>query len=83
MPFLSRVFGRNKEAAKEPKSKQPIGNKKAVAEPLRQPQIPQKLSDPWLRRDVDADEVDELLHFCYQQVKSRGMLPQLIYREPP
>lgn len=31
--------------------------------------------DAWARKDVEDDEVEELLHVCNQEMKSRGTLP--------
>lgn len=66
MAFLSKVFkGKDSSSIKSSKTVRDNG----VPPPLPKP----KWEDAWTRKDVDADEVAELLHVCSQEMKSRGV----------
>ena len=62
MPFFSSIF-KGKDAAA--KKREPNGTAPAV------PAKP-KWEDAWLRKEVDAEEVQELLRCCTYEIKSRG-----------
>ncbi|KAI9669402.1 MAG: hypothetical protein M1831_000438 [Alyxoria varia] len=71
MPFLSRVFGRNKDGAGHSKNKQ---QQAKPAAPPKEPLPPKpKYDDAWTRRDVSAEAIEELLHVCSQEMKSRAL----------
>lgn len=38
---------------------------------------PKRYEDAWARKEVGADEVQELLHVCTQEMKSRGLFTLL------
>ena len=61
MPFFSKVFKRDGVA----KSKNQTVN--APAEPAKP-----RWEESWSRKDIAAEEVQELIHACSQELKSRG-----------
>jgi hypothetical protein len=63
MPSFLRVFRRDTDA----KSK-----KKAIANNVVEPEKP-KWEESWSRKDVRPEEVQELIHVCTQEMKSRGV----------
>lgn len=77
MPFFSKVFGRNKDASSaSAKSKaQSARNGPSPAPPP--PQHPPE--DAWERKQVSADHVYELLHFCNLEMKTRGAYLHCIF----
>ena len=68
MPFFSRVF-KGKDGQTSSKARKNITQNGAV------PVVPQKPRwvDAWLRKDVEPEEVQELLRGCTYEIKSRGM----------
>lgn len=68
MPFFSRVFkARDEHNATAKSKKQPInGGTDTVLSPIR------RWDDAYARTEVDPVEVEELIHGCTQEVKSRG-----------
>lgn len=70
MPFFSKVFrGKDREGG-APKSKKHAQRNGVV--PLPQPKP--RWEDAWLRKDVEPEEIQELLRGCTHELKSRGML---------
>ena len=70
MSFFSKVF-RSKDAGPvKPKTK----SKKYLPETEPAPVLPpkQKWDDAWTRKDVEPEEVQELLRGCTAELKSRG-----------
>jgi hypothetical protein len=65
MPFFKNVF-RSKDG---PRSKSAAG--KYADEPVAQPKP--RWEDAWSRKDVAPEEIQELIHVCTQEMKSRGM----------
>jgi hypothetical protein len=63
MPFFSSIF-KGKESEKKKHAKQ---NGTAV-EPPPKP----RWEDAWLRKEVEPEEVQELLRLCTHEIKSRG-----------
>ncbi|KAF1981015.1 hypothetical protein K402DRAFT_425764 [Aulographum hederae CBS 113979] len=68
MPFFSRVFG-NKDSKAASKAK------KGAAQDNGGPVAPRKLKweDAWSRKDVAPEEIQELVHECTQEMKSRAL----------
>lgn len=64
MPFFSSIF-RNKDTASKK-----TANQNGVTEVA--PQKP-RWEDAWLRKDVEPEEVHELLRGCTYEMKARGM----------
>ena len=62
MPFFSKVFKRDGAA----KSKNQAANTPAA------PAKP-RWEESWSRKEIAAEEVQELIHACSQELKSRGM----------
>jgi hypothetical protein len=70
--FFSRLKG--KDGPQKPsKSK-----KNASQAPVEQVAAKPKWEDAWLRKTVDPEEVQELLHGCTLELKSRGANKQQI-----
>jgi hypothetical protein len=67
MPFFTRVFRSRDTAAKKNARENGIA-----------PQAPLKprWEDAWQRKEVEAEEVQELLRACTQEAKSRGRLAE-------
>ena len=63
MPFFSSIF-KGKEGSSK---KSPIHN----GMPQEAPPKP-RWADAWLRKDVDPEEVQELLRICTSEMKARG-----------
>lgn len=70
MSFFSRVF-RSRDASGSKKQ----GKQNGVSQDI--PQKPQQI-DAFIRTEVTPDEVQELLHGCTVELKSRGL-----YIRPP
>ena len=69
MPFFSKVFRRDGQGASAKAKKnagQNIGGALAPPKP--------RWEDAWTRKDVSPEEIQELIHECTQEMKSRGML---------
>ena len=64
MPFFSKVFKGKDGAAKK--------NAKTNGAHVEAPSKPQ-WDDAWQRKDVEPEEVQELLRGCTQELKARGM----------
>jgi hypothetical protein len=64
MPSFFRVFRRDADA----KSKKNVNANQVV-----EPPVP-KWEESWTRKDVQPEEVQELIHVCTEEMKSRGML---------
>jgi hypothetical protein len=64
MPSFLRVFRRDTAS----KSK-----KHGLADSSAEPAKP-KWEEAWSRKEIQPDEVQELIHVCTQEMKSRGML---------
>lgn len=66
MPFFKNVF-RSKDGTR-------AGSKAAkyadVDQPVAQPKP--RWEDAWSRKDVAPEEIQELIHVCTQEMKSRG-----------
>ncbi len=74
MPFFSKVFRSNKDGSGvTSKSKKHTPQNGAVQPPPPKP----RWDDAWLRKDVEPEEVQELLRGCTQELKSKGTLPKL------
>ena len=67
MPFFKNVF-RSKDG---PRSKSAAGNYADRDQPVAPPKP--RWEDSWSRKDVAPDEIQELVHVCTQEMKSRGM----------
>lgn len=64
MPFFSSIF-KGKE-----------GSSKKVSHqngPPQEPPTKPKWADAWLRKDVEPEEIQELLRICTYEMKARGM----------
>ncbi len=69
MPFFSKVFRSNKDGSgATSKSKKHALQNGAVQLPPPKP----RWDDAWLRKDVEPEEVQELLRGCTQELKSKG-----------
>ena len=69
MPFFSKVFRSNKDGSgATSKSKKHAPQNGAVHLPPPKP----RWDDAWLRKDVEPEEVQELLRGCIQELKSKG-----------
>ena len=65
MPFFKNVF-KSKDASRN----------NSKADPSSESQAPKpRWENAWSRKDVAPDEIQELVHFCTQEMKSRGMHP--------
>ena len=71
MPFFSRVF-KSKDATTNKIRQQPEKVESGSSTPLRAP-----WQDPWSRTEVSPNEVQELIHICTQELKSRGKLTSI------
>lgn len=71
MPFFSRVFKKDKE--RDP-TRTKVKSKKYTEQGSPAPAVPPKprWADAWLRKDVEPEEVQELLRGCTFELKSRG-----------
>ncbi|MCJ1316704.1 hypothetical protein MMC15_002025, partial [Xylographa vitiligo] len=63
MPFFSNIF-KGRDASSTKKHAQQIGA--APVAPLKP-----KWEDAWSRKDVEPEEVQELLRYCTYEIKSR------------
>jgi len=67
MPFFSNIFkgkdGHSKRHAKQ----------NGIVEAPAQP----RWEDAWQRKEVDPEEVQELLRYCTYEIKSRGELDRV------
>lgn len=61
MPFFKSVFH----------SKDKQKGAKTAPEPVAPPKP--RWEESWTRKDVAPDEIQELIHVCTQEMKSRGM----------
>lgn len=69
MPFFSRVFKhRDGPRAASKLDKHANGNDSAVALPKP------RWEEAWSRKEVAPEEIQELIHVCTQEMKSRGIL---------
>ena len=75
MPSFSSIFKRKEGAGTPFKAKTKRTAEQNGAPPVP-PQKPQ-WEDAWLRKDVDPDEVQELLQGCTYEIKSRGKFSTL------
>ena len=64
MPFFSKVF-RGKDSG----LKKSIARNGSIEEAPNKPQW----KDAWMRKDVEPEEVQELLRGCTHEIKARGM----------
>ena len=48
---------------------------------MARPQLPPE--DPWSRKEVSAEEVQDLLRYSSQEMKSRGIRPTPLITTPP
>ncbi len=69
MPFFSSIFKHKDGTGTTSKSKKHAAQNGV---PVLAPPKPQ-WEDAWLRKDVDPEEVHELLRGCTYEMKSRGM----------
>lgn len=79
MPFFSRVFGKNKDAASSNSAKaksQPHRNGAPTPAPPPKPPV----EDPWELKEVSCEEVQDLLHYASLEMKSRGRIAPGIYQ---
>ena len=65
MPFFSRVF-KGKESSSKVK-KPVVETNGQAAEPAKP-----RWEESWSRTEVEAEEIQELVHICTQEMKSRG-----------
>jgi hypothetical protein len=65
MPSFLRVFRRDADAK---------AKKNALAAAAAQPAKP-KWEEAWSLKEVQPEEVQQLIRVCTQEMKSRGMLP--------
>lgn len=63
---MSGLFSRLKGKDGKPKSK------KGAAQVAEEPPKPQ-WEDAWARKTVEPDEVQELIRYCTEELKARGM----------
>ena len=83
MGFFSKAF-KNKDkdgagADLKPKSKKKnVHTNGAVPAPPPKPHW----DDAWTRKEVEPEEIQELLRCCTHEMKSRGGLPKLVLRIP-
>jgi hypothetical protein len=64
MPFFANIF-KGKDAAARRHARE---NGAAQLEPAK----PQRWDDAWQRKEIEPEEVQELLSCCTQEIKSRG-----------
>ena len=69
MPFFSKVFRTKDRDGAFSKSKKHSHANGVAPLPPPKPQW----EDAWLRKEVEPEEVQELLRGCVHEVKSRGM----------
>lgn len=76
MPFFSKVFRSKDGGAVKAKTKA----KKQYNEPEFAPAPPPKpkWDDAWSRKDVEPEEIQELLRGCTTELKSRGRKVHLL-----
>ena len=67
MPFFSKVF-KGKDVSASKASLSVDGPTSGSINPLRS-----AWEDAWKRTEVSPNEVQELIHICTQELKSRGM----------
>jgi hypothetical protein len=68
MPFFSSIFKSKDGAGTSSKSKKhAVQNSAALVAPPKP-----RWEDAWLRKDVEPEEVHELLRGCTHEMKSRG-----------
>jgi len=71
MPLFTRKGrGRNVSTTSSSFPSPTIEDEPQFASPPREQEV--EIQDPWLRREVAAEEVQELLHICTEEMKSRG-----------
>jgi hypothetical protein len=66
MPFFKNVF-KSKDGARSASKAGKYGDN---AEPVAQPKP--RWEESWSRKDVAPEEIQELIHVCTQEMKSRG-----------
>lgn len=76
MGFFSKAF---KKGDSSTSSRAQSRAAKEVPQPIQTSQS--TYGDAWTRKEVAADEVQELLHVCTQEMKSRGDGLHLHYKE--
>ena len=78
MPFFSRVFKKNKDSDL---ARAKVKSKKHIEQESAAPVLPPKprWADAWSRKDVEPEEVQELLRGCTFELKSRGWKTRLFY----
>lgn len=69
MPFFSKVFRSKDREGGLSKSKKHAQENGAFHTPSSKP----RWEDAWARKDVEPEEVQELLRGCTHELKSRGM----------
>ena len=71
MPFFSKVFKKDKD---KDGSRAKVKSKKYTDQSSPAPVVPPKprWADAWSRKDVEPEEVQELLRGCTLELKSRG-----------
>ena len=69
MPFFSKVFKKNNDPTRAK-----VRSKKHTEQESAAPVVPLKprWADAWSRKDVEPEEVQELLRGCTFELKSRG-----------
>ena len=74
MGVFSRVFKKGDSAASS------RAQSRAARDGPQPVQVqPKRYEDAWARKDVGADEVQELLHMCTQELKSRGQAALAVF----
>jgi hypothetical protein len=68
MPFFKNVF-KSKDGPRTASKTAKHANEQAIAPPKP------RWEDAWSRKDVAPEEIQELIHVCTQEMKSRGMCP--------
>ena len=60
-----------------------LKSKKGALDQLanQQPQKP-RWDDAWTRKTIEPDEVQQLIRFCTEELKARGMTSKLLLRRP-
>lgn len=71
MPFFSRFRGKNKDAASNAAKAKSEPQQNGGPPPLHKPSMYNE--DGWLRKEVSAEEIQELIHYANLEMKSRGM----------
>lgn len=71
MGLFSKAFKNKSEGSLTPKSKKKNAAPSNGTVPGPPPRP--KWDDAWTRKEVEPEEVQELLRFCTQELKSRGM----------